>query len=132
MKKTALLHSELSKVIAMMAHGDTILIGDAGMPCPKGVPFIDLALTKGSPRFMDVLSVILSELDVAQGYIAQEQAEKSPHLHKEMVEHIGDAFPLADMPHTDLKLKSANCRAMIRTGEFTPFANIILESGVVF
>lgn len=37
MKKIGLLHKELSKVIAQLAHEDMILIGDAGMPVLEGV-----------------------------------------------------------------------------------------------
>ena len=36
MKRTALLHSELSQVIATMGHGDMLVIGDAGLPIPDG------------------------------------------------------------------------------------------------
>ena len=45
MKRTGLLNIELSQVIAGMGHGDVLVIGDAGLPVPKGVRRIDLALT---------------------------------------------------------------------------------------
>lgn len=52
MKKTELLHAEISEIIAKSAHGDMIMIGDAGMPVPEGVKFIDLALTEGMVHFL--------------------------------------------------------------------------------
>jgi len=34
--------------------------------------------------------------------------------------------------HEELKILSAEAVAIVRTGEFTPYANVILVSGVVF
>ena len=63
MKRTPLLHSELSGLIAAMGHGDLLVIGDAGLPVPPGVRCIDLAVTRGVPRFFDVLDAVLAEPD---------------------------------------------------------------------
>ena len=69
MKKTGILHGELSKTIAELAHDDMILIGDAGMPVPEGVKMIDLALKEGVPHFLDVLEAVMREMLVAEGII---------------------------------------------------------------
>jgi D-ribose pyranase len=55
MKKTALLNAAISQLIATMGHGDTVVIGDVGLPVPAGVLMIDLAVTRGVPDFMTVL-----------------------------------------------------------------------------
>jgi len=34
--------------------------------------------------------------------------------------------------HSQLKELTKNCKAVIRTGETTPYANIILQSGCIF
>ena len=34
--------------------------------------------------------------------------------------------------HSDLKKMTKTCKAVIRTGETTPYANIILQSGCIF
>lgn len=34
--------------------------------------------------------------------------------------------------HSDLKRMTNTCKAVIRTGETTPYANIILQSGCIF
>ncbi len=132
MKKIGLLHGELSKVIAELAHEDIILIGDAGMPVPQGTKFIDLAIVNGVPSFIDVLSAVMSEMLIAKGIIDKEQAEVSPHMGKKIRETVGDAFPLEIMPHAEVKKLSGRAKAVIRTGEFTPYANIILEAGCLF
>jgi ABC-type ribose transport system, auxiliary component len=131
LKKTTVINSELSTVIASMGHMDWLSIGDAGMPVPMGTKKIDLALTKQLPSFIDVLKNILSELEVQKIYLADEIKTQNP----EQLKAIQDLLPdveVAFMPHSDLKKNLANTHAFVRTGEMTPFSNIILESGVTF
>jgi len=130
MKKTPLLNIALSQLIASLGHGDSIVIGDAGLPVPPGVPLIDLALTRGVPGFMDTLQTILAEMHVEQHVLADELAERSPQL-AQQIGLLGLAGKQT-MPHEDFKRRTQQARAVIRTGEFTPYANIILISGVVF
>lgn len=132
MKKNGVLHGELSKLIGEMAHADTILIGDAGMPVPKGVQLIDLALVEGIPSFLEVLEAVMRELHVERAIIDVEMGEVSPDMRKALNEVVEDEFPLEEIPHEDLKEMSKKCKAVIRTGEFTPYSNIILQSGVLF
>ena len=132
MKKIGVLHGELSKVLGEMAHHDTILIGDAGMPVPKGVELIDLALIKGVPGFIETLKAIMTELHIEQGIIDVEMKEVSPEMRKEVEEAVAGEFELVEIPHIQLQELSKNCKAVIRTGEFTPYSNIILKSGVLF
>lgn len=132
MKKIGVLHGELSRAIALMAHHEEILIGDAGMPVPPGVPLIDLALVEGIPSFLQVLSAVLQELEVEQAYIDSEMAQISPAMHQALQELIGQQFPISDMPHEDLKRRSAKAKFAIRSAEFTPYSNIILKAGVLF
>lgn len=132
MKKIGLLHGELSRTIAELAHEDCILIGDAGMPVPEGVKLIDLAVVRGIPSFIDVLKAVMSEMLVAKGIIDQEQGEVSPQMRTKILETVGAEFPLEILPHAQVKELSKKVKAVIRTGEFTPYANIILEADCLF
>jgi D-ribose pyranase len=40
--------------------------------------------------------------------------------------------PVEFVSHSDFKARTASARAIVRTGEFAPYANVILVSGVVF
>ncbi len=131
MKKLGILNPQLSRVIAELGHTDALVIADAGLPIPAGVERIDLALTGGIPAFMDVLKAILGEMQVERGVIAQEMQAKSAELYSQVGAALQDC-PIAKVPHEEFKLLTARSRAIVRTGEFTPYANIILYSGVVF
>ncbi len=132
MKKGRLLHGEISRVIAEMAHADKILIGDAGMPVPKGIKFIDLALTKDMIPFLTVLEVVLEELQVEKAYIDLEMKDVSPYMREDLDKTVKGSFELDEIPHEQLKEMSKDCKVVIRTGEFTSYANIILQAGGLF
>lgn len=131
MKKTGLLNSQISEVISKMGHTDEIAIGDCGLPIPKEAERIDLALTKNIPAFIDTLKAVLLELEIQEVKIAEETKMQSPELYKEIIDLLGNV-KISFMSHDDLKLELKKCKAVIRTGEQTPYANIILQSGVVF
>ena len=131
MKKSYLLNSEISYVIAKMGHSDGLALGDCGLPVPEGTKRIDLAISKNLPGFIDTLKAVLSELEIQEVIVAEETKQISPEIFKEIKELIGST-KISFVSHEDLKKGLTNCKAVIRTGEQTPFANIILKSGVVF
>jgi D-ribose pyranase len=131
MKKTTLLHSELSYTIATLGHLDTLVIADAGLPIPAETARIDLALTKGVPRAAQTLKVVLEEMKVERAILAEEVKERNPEF-LAAVQEMLPGVPLEFVPHSGFKARTASARAVVRTGEFSPYANVILVSGVVF
>jgi D-ribose pyranase len=131
MKKNGILNKEISDVVASMGHYHSLVICDAGFPVPDGVRRIDLALEPGLPAFMDVLRVVLKELQVEEIIIASETVDQSPERFKEMIVLFPDITPKL-IPHTELKKLSHNAKACIRSGECTPYSNLILVSGVTY
>jgi len=131
MKRTQLLHAELSDVIARLGHGDLLVIGDAGLPIPDGPRRIDLALTSNVPRFHEVLRAVLSEMTVEGAVVADELLAMNPSVHAELSRQLG-ATPVSTLSHEDFKTATKNARAIVRSGEFSAYANVILRAGVAF
>jgi D-ribose pyranase len=131
MKKSVLINQPLSAVIAGMGHTDELVVADAGLPIPSTTERIDLALTANVPRFLETLAVVLSELQVESAVIAAEMISASPELHAQLLTLLGD-IPVSMLPHEAFKQRTAGAKAVVRTGECTPYANVILVSGVVF
>lgn len=130
MKKGPLLNIALSQLIASLGHGDMVVIGDAGLPVPPGVPVIDLALTRGVPGFLQTLNTVLAEMQVEGHVLADELAGKNPLIAGAIA--ALELHGRSAVPHAEFKQLSARARAVVRTGECTPYANIILVAGVVF
>ncbi len=128
MKKNDIINPALSEVIASLGHTDMLVLADAGLPIPSNVRRIDLALTKGIPPFLETLRVILTEMYVEKAIVAEEMLRKSPALCEQLKGMLGTT-PIEMIPHIDFKQQTHSARAIVRTGEFTPYANVILISG---
>lgn len=132
MKKYGIVNSEISTILGHMGHTDTITVADAGLPIPKDVYKIDLAFKRGEPSFLDVLVEIVKDMVIEKVYIAQEMIQENPQVYSQLKDLLKDTeFEICEN-HEEFKAKSNKSRAIVRTGEITPYANIILQSGVFF
>ena len=131
MKKIGTLNQPLSAVIAGLGHMDQLVVADAGLPIPVGPERIDLALKDGLPGFVETLQVILEEVQVERAIVAEEMISTSPQIYQLIAAMLTD-IPIETVPHEEFKQRTGEARAVVRTGEFTPYANVILIAGVVF
>ena len=139
MKKPTILNAQLSHAIATLGHTDMVTICDAGLPIPEFVGRIDLALTQGIPRFLDTLYATTSEMFVERAILAEEIKQKNPQILTALLEHLaeleniqGNNIPVEYISHDDFKKMSHESKAIVRSGECSPYANVILVSGVPF
>lgn len=122
MKKSGILNAELSRVVAALGHGDLLIIGDAGLPVPKGVPCVDLAVSLGVPRFAQVLEAVLAEMIVESAFCNAEAGTE--------VRGWVEGLDCEAVDHPEFKQRSTRAVAVVRTGEGSPYANLGLVSGV--
>ena len=131
MKKRGFLSAPVAELIALMGHTDRLIVCDAGFPVPPAVPRIDLAITGNLPTVLDVLRTLLEELAVERFSVASELREVSPERYAEVVQLL-TSVPHDLIPHAEFKRVAREVRAVIRTGDFTPYANVMLVAGVVY
>ena len=135
MKKAGIINADISRVLSYMGHTDRIAIGDCGLPIPEETERIDLALRLGTPRFMEVLEAILDDMVIEKVVLAEEIKENNPALLAEIQNLLKERelqVPVEFISHVQLKEETKSCRAVIRSGENTPYANIILQSACIF
>lgn len=131
MKKTGILNRHLAAATARLGHTDEIVVADAGLPIPDGPLVVDLSIVAGTPRFMTVLDVLMEELVIEHATAATEVYSDNP----ETAGRLEELFPegaLSDLPHEEFKERTADARVLVRTGENTPYSNVILRCGVAF
>jgi D-ribose pyranase len=131
MKRAGILNRDVCALIASLGHTDLVCIADAGLPIPPGVARIDLALVCGVPTFLETLQAVLNESVVEHAIVAREMRAENPAAYQ-AVRSILSGIPVEEIPHAELKARTAGARAVIRTGECTPYSNILLRSGVAF
>ncbi|MBX6355684.1 MAG: D-ribose pyranase [Micromonosporaceae bacterium] len=129
MRDTGLWHPRLAALVAGMGHGESIVVADAGLRVPAGVEVVHLAVTRGVPGFLPVLAAVAGELVVEAATIAVELTDT------EILSGLHDCLPgvpVRTTSHEELKHACREACAVVRTGEATPFANVILRAGVPF
>jgi D-ribose pyranase len=127
-KKGGILHPEICKLLAASGHTDYITICDRGFPVPDGPSRIDLALVDNIPTVLDVLRAVAAEWTLDRVIITREMTEVSPQ-HVEAIRAIVGDVPLDVRSHLELKHLSRVARGTIRTGDTTPWGNILIVSG---
>ncbi|MCY8388646.1 D-ribose pyranase [Bacillus inaquosorum] len=131
MKKHGILNSHLAKLLADLGHTDKIVIADAGLPVPDDVLKIDLSLKPGLPAFQDTTAVLADEM-VVEKVIAASEIKASNQENARFLENLFSEQKIEYLSHEEFKLLTKEAKAIIRTGEFTPYANCILQAGVLF
>lgn len=131
MKKDRLLNPHILSAVASLGHTEYFCIADCGLPIPEGIKVVDISLTAGVPTFMDVLKAVNTEL-VSESYIVAEEIETvNPQKLAEIKAELGE-MPYKTVPHEDFKKLLKNAKCVVRTGETSSYANIILVGGVNF
>jgi D-ribose pyranase len=128
-KREGIINANLAGAMGRLGHTDLVVVCDAGLPIPPGPVVVDLAFQFGVPTFETVLSGLLEELVVEGASAAEEVHAQNPASH----ELLSSRFPdLELVPHEELKRMVARAKLVVRTGEATPYSNVILRCGVPF
>ncbi|MDO4274526.1 MAG: D-ribose pyranase [Eubacteriales bacterium] len=131
MRKTGILNIAICEAIASLGHTEYLVIADAGLPVPKDVQVIDISLVTGIPGFREVLDAVAGEFVIDSYIYANEMDGINPELAAYVHEKL-DGIPKKSVSHEELKKMLKDVRYVIRTGECTSYANVMLEGGVSF
>jgi D-ribose pyranase len=127
-RRGGIINADLAGSLSELGHTDLVVVCDAGLPIPPGPTIVDLAFRFGVPSFETVLLGLLEEL-VIEGATAAEEVEGNARS----CELLKTRFPdLAFVPHEELKRMVGGAKLVVRTGEATPYSNVILRCGVPF
>jgi D-ribose pyranase len=127
-KRSGIINAKLAGALAGLGHTDHVVVCDAGLPIPPGPEVVDLAFRFGVPSFETVLTGLLEEL-VVEGATAAEEVERNPRSYELLAANLPD---LGLVPHEGLKRMVGGAKLVVRTGEATPYSNVILRCGVPF
>lgn len=130
MKKSGILNSHISKMAADLGHTDMFCVSDCGLPT-FDVNKIDLAVKFGTPSLIDITNLVNEHIEIETIVIAKEMSGANNNLYNQILEIFKDK-EIIMIEHNAFKKKLKECKTIIRTGENTPYANIIFKSGVVF
>lgn len=131
MIRQGILNPQISSLLARVRHTNLLVIADRGFPFWPMIETVDISLVDDIPTVLDVLRAIQGNFDIAHVFMAKEfRAENTPEVLDAFAQAIGDV-PLTYEAHSEFKKRVPLAIGLIRTGDTTQYANMILESGRV-
>jgi D-ribose pyranase len=129
MLRTGILNPAVLSLLARVRHTNTLVIADRGFPSWPGLETVDLSLVDDLPTVAQVLAAIRPGFSIARAYAAEElHGANEPG---KLARHLAalHSLPTTFEPHLDFKKRVPRAIGLIRTGDTTQYANLILESG---
>ncbi|TWT97718.1 D-ribose pyranase [Botrimarina colliarenosi] len=128
MLKTGLLNPQLASLLRRVRHTNTVVVADRGFPSWPGLETIDLSLVDGVPTILQVVAALTAEFQFGVGWMAAEFLEHNDAPTRDAFAAALGGIPIHHEPHVDFKKRVPNAVGLIRTGDTTQYANLILES----
>ena len=129
MKEGGMVNGQIDSALNRQGHRDLLVVADAGFPCPEHVELIDIALSEGVPGVLDVLRELQKVHSVEKIVLARETKEHNLTYFGRVTEALGREVEVEVIDHAELKARSRTAKTIIRTGDFTAWANVLLVSG---
>ena len=80
---------------------------------------------------MDVVELVAEHMQIERATIASEINSYNPQVQQQLKANLTEVS-FSEVSHEEFKRISHAAKAIIRTGEATPYANVILHAGVIF
>jgi len=131
MLKSGILNPHLLDLLARVRHTNTLVISDRGFPFWPEIETVDISLIDDIPTVLNVLEALIPTFQIGRIWQAEEFALKNPKKSVARFEKSISAIPgleLTKLPHVDFKKLVPGAIGLIRTGDTTQYANLILES----
>jgi D-ribose pyranase len=128
MLKKGLLNPAVVELLARFRHTNTVVIADRGFPFWKEIPTIDLSLVDDIPTVRQVLQAVVPAYGVGDVWMAEEFLLHNQVGVQEEYQRILEPRRVQFLSHTEFKKRVPSALGLIRTGDTTPYGNIILES----
>lgn len=129
MIEVGILNRTIAKIISEQGHQDLLMVVDAGFAIPKEVEVVDISMAKNKPMVLEFLTELKKFYSVEKLLMANQTKKVSPSLFNSISRSFGDKVEIETIDHMELKEMAKTVKAIIRTGDFTAFSNVIIVSG---
>jgi D-ribose pyranase len=123
-----ILNPAINSLLCRVRHTNTLVIADRGFPYWPEIETIDISLMDDIPRVMDVLLAIKENYSIGRVYVAQQFLTVNTPATISALDNALLGVPITYEPHDDLKKRVPKAIGLIRTGDTTQYANLIIES----
>ena len=131
MLKGGILNPEINHLLARIRHTNLLVISDRGFPYWPMIETVDISLVDGIPTVLQVLDAVRLNFDICEIFMANEfRLENSAEMQKRFSDSM-KGIPVTFEAHVEMKKRVPQAIGLIRTGDTTQYANMVLMSGRV-
>jgi D-ribose pyranase len=128
MLEHGILNPAINSLLSRVRHTNTLVIADRGFPFWPGIETVDISLVDDLPRVLEVLRALRTNFRIGRAFMAEEFRAANPAPTRAAFEAALAGIPVAFEAHTEFKRRVPGAIGLIRTGDTTQYANLILES----
>lgn len=128
MLRTGILNPAINSLLSRVRHTNTLVIADRGFPFWPQIETVDISLVNDIPRVIEVLAAIKNNFSIGRVFAAQEFLDINTPQTASALEDALLGIPITFEPHIEFKKRVPSAIGLIRTGDTTQYANLILES----
>ena len=129
MRETGIVNRDICDVLSTLGHTDELIVCDAGFAIPLGVRTVDISLAENKPTVPEVLAELKKHFSVEKLVISEDTKRVVPTRFKELAGAFGEAVVVETISQTEMRARARTVKAIIRTGDFTAYSNVLLVSG---
>jgi D-ribose pyranase len=129
LKEIGIVNREIARIVSEQGHQDFLMVVDAGFAIPKNVEVVDVSIAENKPMVLEVLAELKKFYSVEKMILAIQTKKSNPTLFRNISSMWGEGMEVEEVDHAILKKKANEVKAVIRTGDFTAYGNVILVSG---
>jgi D-ribose pyranase len=128
MLKGGILNPAINSLLSRVRHTNTLVIADRGFPFWPHIETVDISLVDDIPRVLEVLHAIKANFSIGRVFAAQEFLAVNTPQTASALDDALLGIPITFEPHVEFKKRVPHAIGLIRTGDTTQYANLILES----
>ncbi len=128
MLKAGILNPRILSLLGRVRHTNTLVISDRGFPFWPQIETVDISLVDDLPRVLDVLKAVRANFNIGHAWMAEEFRGANSAATCMEFSSVLNGIPLTYEPHIEFKKRVPLAIVLIRTGDTTPYGNMILES----
>jgi len=128
MLERGILNPAINSLLSRIRHTNTLVIADRGFPYWPMIETLDISLVDNVPRVLEVLAAIRGQWRCGAAFMAEEfKSANDPATQQQFLAGL-QGVALTFEPHVVFKKRVPAAIGLIRTGDTTQYANMILES----
>ncbi len=128
MLKTGILNPQINSLISRVRHTNTLVVADRGFPFWPMIETVDIALIDDVPTVLEVLRALSLNFQIGKAWMAREFLRKNGAETCAAFATALKGIKMTHVRHVELKKRVPHAIGLIRTGDTTQYANVILES----